>query len=111
MNSRSVASKSLSCRVLVFALALLLVSGCTTMERVEYSPEELRDAVRAGEVVQPGDRVAVTTVSGGELVLVVTEVDDEVIGGTEEEVPIDALVAPEKRETQCFEMEFSLRDS
>ena len=68
------------------------------MEKLNYPPEALRDAIRSGEVVRPGDRVAVTSVDGGERVLVVTEVDDDAIRGADAVVPIAEVIALERRE-------------
>ena len=42
----------------------VVVAGCTTMKSVEMSSEELRTAIRAGEVAQPGQRVVVVTANG-----------------------------------------------
>lgn len=86
-------------RVLAGVLALQLVGGCTSTQRFgDYSPEKLREAIRAGEVVQPGDRVAVRSLGRGEVVFVVARIDQEAIRGTGFAIPIDEIVALEKRE-------------
>ena len=69
-----------------------------SVEKLDYPPEALRDAIRSGGVVQPGDRVAVTSVGGGEVVLVVTEIDDDAIRGADAAVPIEQVIALERRE-------------
>lgn len=97
MNRRLADSRTDSSTMLVFPLVLLLVSGCTSAEKLEYPPESLRDAIRRGEVVQPGDRVAITLVSGGEQVLVISEIDDDTIRSADAEVPIEEVIALEKR--------------
>ena len=85
-------------RIFVVLLALFVVSGCTSMQKAEYPPEALRDAIRRGEVVQPGDRVAVTSVDGGEQVFVVTEIGDDAIRGGDAAISIEEVIALEKRE-------------
>lgn len=97
MNKRRADSRTDSSTMLVYSLVLLLLSGCTSAEKLEYPPEALRDAIRRGEVVQPGDRVAITSVGGGEQVLVISEIDDDTIRSADAEVPIEEVIALEKR--------------
>ena len=65
-------------------------------------PTTLRGELRAGGVVQTGDKVTVISEAQGDLKFVVTDVDGEVIRGESElgepvEVPINEIVALEKR--------------
>ena len=100
MNERSPGSRTVSGRILAVSLVLLLVSGCMSVEKPDHPPEALRDAIRGGELVQPGDRVAVTSVGGGEQVLVVTgiDIDNDTIRSADAEIPIEEVTALEKRE-------------
>ena len=47
--------------------------------------------------MQPDDRVAVTSVRGGEQVLVISEIDDDIIRGADAEIRIEEVLALEKR--------------
>ncbi|MYF29498.1 MAG: hypothetical protein F4029_02495 [Gammaproteobacteria bacterium] len=73
-----------------------------TVQKVHQPPETLRNSIRSGELVQPGDRIAVVTVSQGERILVVTQVDEETIRGDGLEIPIDEVVALEKRKISAM---------
>ena len=81
----------------IVLIAAMVMSGCVTVQRADGSPETLREAIRAGELVKPGDRVTLITPSMGERTMRVTEVDDDFIRGDNTEVPIDEIVALEKR--------------
>ena len=98
MNERLPGSRTVSSGILAVSLVLLLVSGCMSDEKPDYPPEALRDAIRGGELVRPGDRVAVTSVGGGEQVLVVAGIDDDTIRGVDAEIPIEEVTTLEKRE-------------
>ena len=84
-------------------VALLAVTGgCTAVKRVDMDPTTLRGELRAGGVVQTGDKVTVISEAQGDLKFVVTDVDGEVIRGESElgepiEVPINEIVALETR--------------
>ena len=78
-------------------VALLLLWGCTTVQRASLPPDALQDGIRAGELVKAGDRIAVLTVSRGEREFVVTDVGEDVIRGDGEEVSIDDVVGLEVR--------------
>ena len=58
--------------VLAFAV---LASGCTTLQAVDMPPDRLRDALRGGNVVQPGETVVLVTADGAEHTLEFMEVD------------------------------------
>lgn len=85
-------------RIFLFAIFSLTMVGCATATKLEYTPEELRAAIRGGELVEKNDRVVVKTATRGEMSLVVTEVDDKAIHGVDQVVPIDDVVALEKLE-------------
>lgn len=85
-------------RIFLFAIFSLTMVGCATVTKLEHTPEELRAAIRGGELVEKDDRVVVKTATRGEVSLVVTEVDDKAIHGVDQVVPIDDVVALEKLE-------------
>ena len=68
-----------------------------TVQKVHQPPETLRDNIRNGDLVRPGDGIAVVTVNQGERILVVTQVDQDSIRGNGVEISIDEVVALEKR--------------
>lgn len=74
----------------------LMLAGCMTTTTVTESPEVLRQEIRGGELVKPGDRVSVVTTRTGEHVFTVAEVDADAIRGGGIEVPIDDVVALQK---------------
>lgn len=83
---------SAAARVLIL-LGLLSLAGCVGIQKFEEPPPLLRDAIRNGELVAPGQHVSVVTKSRGELKFRVTQVDRNVIRGREVEVPIEDIVA------------------
>ena len=79
---------------LAVACVSATLSGCVIAEQIPRPHETVRDNIRKGELVEPGDWVVVTAAQQ-ELVFRVTEVDDHVIHGAQVEVPIDEVVALE----------------
>lgn len=69
-------------RLLFVATVLASMAGCVSFQAPDLTPEELRTAIRAGQLIQPGDRVSVVTSALGERKLIVAEVDVDVIRGT-----------------------------
>ena len=74
-------------------LAALMLAGCTSLQQVPGEPAELRAQIRAGALVDPGDRIAVTTVDGNRYAFEVTRITAETIAGEGVEVPIDRIAA------------------
>lgn len=87
-------------RAVVF-LALLLLAGCISTEKLEHPPTSLREAIRNGELVEQGQHVTVVSTSRGEVAFKVTEVDTNVIRGkdlgADVEIPIEDIVALQTR--------------
>ncbi|MDE0039680.1 MAG: hypothetical protein OXU77_19300 [Gammaproteobacteria bacterium] len=81
----------------VMLFALLSMAGCISIEKFEEPPPILREAIRNGDLVTPGQHVSVVTTSRGELEFRVTHVDRKVIRGEEVEVPIKEVVALQTR--------------
>jgi hypothetical protein len=46
-------------KLLSTLIAILLVTGCTSMKPVELSPDQLQDRISAGEVIHEGDTVRI----------------------------------------------------
>ena len=81
-----------SARGVVFC-ALLALAGCISTQKIDQPPTSLREAIRNGELVEPGQHVTVVSTSRGELAFRVTEIDRNAIRGKDEEVPIEDVVA------------------
>ena len=79
------------------SLAVTSLCGCMSVKKIDQPPEAIRENIRSGDLVQPGDRIGVVSVSQGERIFVVAEVDKDSIRGEGLEVPIDDVVALEKR--------------
>ncbi len=97
MNGCPIALKALAA-----VLAVAVCAGCTSMRPVEASGQVLRDAIRDGALVQPGDQVVAVTRDGGSIRVDVASVDREVIRGhasasQEVSVAIDEIVELRKR--------------
>ena len=90
-------------RIVGMAAALVAASlyGCMSVEKVQQPPATLQENIRSGELVRPGDRIAVVTASQGERIMVVDEVDQDSIRGDGVEVSIDEVVALERREVSA----------
>lgn len=73
------------------ALTFAGLCGCVSYEAPpgQKAPEDLRAAIRGGEVIAPGNRVRVVTAAAGERVLIVREVDATAIRGK----PVGATAA------------------
>lgn len=82
---------------LAVSLAATSLCGCMSVKKINQPPEAIRENIRSGDLIQPGDRIAVVSVSQGERIFVVTEVAEDSIRGEGLEVPIDDVVALEKR--------------
>lgn len=74
-------------------VAVTSFGGCMSVKKVDQPPEAIRENIRNGGLIRPGDRVAVVSVSQGERIFVVSEVDDDNIRGEGVEMPIDDVVA------------------
>ena len=63
LSRKRLRSRSRAATAVLVALAVV-ITGCTTMKSVEMSSDELRAAIRAGDVGQPGQQVVVVTADG-----------------------------------------------
>lgn len=70
-----------------------LLGACTSLQGVAIQPEDLQARIRAGELIRPGERIAVTTADGRETAFEVVERTPLVLRGRGVEVPIDEIVA------------------
>ncbi len=81
-------------------MGALASSACTTLKPKEATPEEVQRQLLSGELLQPGDRVRLVTTDETAYEFRVTEIDIEqgLVIGREERVPIVDVVAVETRE-------------
>lgn len=79
-------------------VVILLVAGCTTLMPIEMSPDELRAGIPAGELIQVGDSVVLTTADDKQHEFEVTSITDERIMGKDIEVPIADISDVKTRE-------------
>ena len=94
---------------LAAGLLLMLVTlmlGCTTLQPMADNPESLRNELRSGKVVKPGDKVSVVTRDGLTRLLIVTALDKSTLKGHPEgkgmeseviAIPIDDIVHMEQK--------------
>lgn len=81
----------------VMLAGLLSLAGCISTQKFEQPPASLREAIRNGELVVPGQHVTIVSTSRGEQAFRVTEVDRNAIRGKDVEVPIEDIVALQTR--------------
>ena len=75
-------------------MIISLLSGCTTLQPMAEDAESLRNELRSGEVVEPGDKVRVVTRDGLSRLLIVTSLDQFFLKGHPEGVEtVDAVVS------------------
>ena len=89
---------------LLLAVALI-ASGCTTLQSTQLPPDELRDGIRNGSLVETGDEISVVTTDGREHVFDVRGVDQDAIRGELADgevavVAIDDVVALRTHQTE-----------
>ena len=65
---------------LLLAIALA-GTGCTTLQSTQLPPEELRQGIRNGSLVETGDEISVVTKDGREYLLDVRDVTEDAISG------------------------------
>ena len=86
-------------------VATLIASGCTTLQSTQLPPDELRNGIRDGSLVETGDEISVVTTDGREHVFDVRGVDQDAIrgelaDGEEAVVAIDDVVALRTHQTE-----------
>ena len=69
-----------------------LLAGCTTLQPMADNAETLRNELRSGEVVEPGDKVRVVSRDGLSRLLIVTSLDQYSLKGHPEGVETDDAV-------------------
>jgi hypothetical protein len=85
-------------RLAVF-LATSAIAACSTVKPVEAPPEELQRLITSENLLAPGDRVQLVTTDGSRHEFRVTSVnvDEGLIRGEDEAVPIADVIAAQTR--------------
>lgn len=76
-------------RTLLLAALLTILGGCTSFKPVDNAPDE---PAQAAGMLEPGDRVRITTTTGWKLEMDITAVGPDSISGTkpgEQENPVE----------------------
>ena len=86
--------------VLAVLFGALANSACTTLTPKEETPEELQRQLLSGELLQAGERVRLVTTDESVYEFRITEIDleQDLVIGSDEQVPIADVVAVETRE-------------
>jgi len=79
-------------------LTFLFLPGCSSLQPVELSPEQLQTKIRSGEIISTGDKVQVVTADGQHHEFKVTALTDTLIEGKKDQVAIEDVVALETSE-------------
>src|SRR5208337_306974 len=82
----------------VMCLIVSMIGGCTTLHPIANAPSDLSQHFNDGGVLQPGDRVIITTVAGVQHHLRVSSVHDGVIYGDHDSVPFSEVASIERRD-------------
>ncbi len=83
---------------LIFWLVIPVASGCTTLQPVEMSPEQLHERIFTDNIIEVGDSVKIVTSDGASHKFKVSAVTADHIAGKDIEVPIGDIIAIETRE-------------
>lgn len=83
---------------LAWYLIVCLTGGCTTLQPIANAPSDLSQHFNDGGVLQPGDRVVITTTSGAKHQFRVSSVHDGAVFGDHDSVPFSEIASIERRE-------------
>ena len=82
-------------------VAALWLSGCTSMQSVEKSPEFIQAEIEQGRILKPGVNAIIYTNKGKKVEMTITKVENNVVvgkakqDGVEARIAIDEVVAVE----------------
>lgn len=78
-------------------LIVYMLTGCTTLQPIANAPSDLSQHFNDGGVLQAGDRVVITTVTGAKHELRILSVRDGVIYGDHDSVPFSDIASIDRR--------------
>jgi hypothetical protein len=82
----------------VLCVIVCMIGGCTTLHPIANAPSDLSQHFSDGGVLQPGDRVIITTVTGARRHLRIRSVRDGVIYGDHDSVPFSEIASIDRRD-------------
>jgi hypothetical protein len=85
-------------KLFITAALVLLCCACTTLRPTEASPEELQHRITHENLIEPGDRLRLATADGAVHKFRVTKIENGMVIGPNDSVPIQDIVAVETRE-------------
>jgi hypothetical protein len=85
----------------VLCLIVCMTGGCTTLHPIANVPNDLSQHFSDGGVLQPGDRVVITTTAGATHRFRIRSVHDGVIYGDHESVPFSEIATVQRREVSA----------
>jgi uncharacterized lipoprotein YajG len=83
-------------RLIVLA-ALISFAGCTTLQPIEGTANELQSRINAGGLLTAGDRVSIVSADAKRHIFRVRVVKDGIIEGGKDRVSVDQIVSVQKR--------------
>jgi hypothetical protein len=84
-------------RFTLFA-AIIGLAGCTTLQPIEGTANELQGRISSGGLLKVGDRVSIVTSDDRTHEFRIRALGEGVIQGTSDSVPLDRVVTLQKRE-------------
>src|ERR1700722_19309584 len=81
----------------VLCLIVYMLSGCTTLQPIANAPSDLSQHFNDGGVLQPGDHVVITMVTGAKRELRISSVHDGVIYADHDSVPFSEIASIDRR--------------
>src|ERR1035438_5394075 len=84
-------------RFTVFA-AIIGLAGCTTLQPIEGTANELQGRISSGGLLEVGDRVSIVTRDDQTHAFRIRAISDGVIQGKSDSVPVAQVVTLQKRE-------------
>jgi hypothetical protein len=84
-------------RPFILMTMLIISAGCTTLRPIEGTPTDLRQRISSGELLKPGDRVAIVTTDDKSHRFAITGINAGLIEGKTDSVPIDQVATLQKR--------------
>ena len=83
---------------IIIWLTVISVAGCTTLQPVAGTPADLQQRLSSGALAERGNRVLILTSDGRTHEFKVTSHSASTLAGEHESVPIDQVIAVQKRE-------------
>jgi hypothetical protein len=83
---------------MVLGLIVCMIGGCTTLHPIANAPSDLSQHFGDGGILQPGDRVIITTMAGARHHMRIRSVRDGLIYGDHDSVPFSKIVSIDRQD-------------